>query len=220
MVEIPILRRFTMKDMIDLKTLMELASCNVDSIKKSDAEMLEVLNENGESIGTAPRFLCHRMGLIHQVVFLIIEDYDGKMLLQTRGDFNKRRYDLPVGGHMNIDDNSPIDALCREIREEIGLEVHQDELSLICSYMRKVQEDLKKPKEMNCELRYVYLYKVNKNQSNSILSHFKDRFEKEMVLEINWFSLDDIIKNCDLSNAADGLSATIPHYLMWKLQNR
>lgn len=209
-----------MKDMIDLKTLMELASCNVDSIKKSDAEMLEVLNENGESIGTAPRFLCHRMGLIHQVVFLIIEDYDGKMLLQTRGDFNKRRYDLPVGGHMNVDDNSPIDALCREMREEIGLEVHQDELSLICSYMRKVKEDLKKPKEMNCELRYVYLYKVNKNQSNSVLSHFKDRFEKEMVLEINWFPLDDIIKNCDLSNAADGLCATIPHYLMWKLQNR
>lgn len=208
-----------MKDMIDLKTLMELASCNVDSIKKSDAEMLEVLNENGESIGTAPRFLCHRMGLIHQVVFLIIEDYDGKMLLQTRGDFNKRRYDLPVGGHMNVDDNTPIDALCREMREEIGLEVHQDELSLICSYMRKVREDLKKPKEMNCELRYVYLYKVNKNQSNSILSHFKDRFEKEMVLEINWFPLDDIIKNCDLSNAADGLCATIPHYLMWKLQN-
>lgn len=209
-----------MKDMIDLKTLMELASCNVDSIKKSDAEMLEVLNENGESIGTAPRFLCHRMGLIHQVVFLIIEDYDGRMLLQTRGDFNKRRYDLPVGGHMNVDDNSPIDALCREMREEIGLEVHQDELSLICSYMRKVKEDLKKPKEMNCELRYIYLYKVNKNQSNSILSHFKDRFEKEMVLEINWFPLDDIIKNCDLSNAADGLCATIPHYLMWKLQNR
>lgn len=209
-----------MKDMIDIKTLMELASCNVDLIKKSDAEILEVLNENGESIGTAPRFLCHRLGLIHQVVFLIIEDYDGKMLLQTRGDFNKRRYDLPVGGHMNVDDNSPIDALCREMREEIGLEVHQDELSLICSYMRKVTEDLKKPKEMNCELRYVYLYKVNKNQSDSILSHFKDRFEKEMVLEINWFPLEDIIKNCDLSNAADGLCATIPHYLMWKLQNR
>ena len=209
-----------MKDMIDLKTLMELVSCNVDSAKKSDAEILEVLNENGESVGTAPRFLCHRLGLIHQVVFLIIEDYDGKMLLQTRGDFNKRRYDLPVGGHMNIDDNSPIDALCREMREEIGLEVHQDELSLICSYMRKVKEDLKKPKEMNCELRYVYLYKVNKNQSNSILSHFKDRFEKEMVLEINWFPLEDIIKNCDLSNAADVLCATIPHYLIWKLQNR
>ena len=209
-----------MKDMIDLKTLMELVSCNVDSAKKSDAEILEVLNENGESVGTAPRFLCHRLGLIHQVVFLIIEDYDGKMLLQTRGDFNKRRYDLPVGGHMNIDDNSPIDPLCREMREEIGLEVHQDELSLICSYMRKVKEDLKKPKEMNCELRYVYLYKVNKNQSNSILSHFKDRFEKEMVLEINWFPLEDIIKNCDLSNAADGLCATIPHYLIWKLQNR
>ena len=145
-----------MKDMIDLKTLMELVSCNVDSAKKSDAEILEVLNENGESVGTAPRFLCHRLGLIHQVVFLIIEDYDGKMLLQTRGDFNKRRYDLPVGGHMNIDDNSPIDALCREMREEIGLEVHQDELSLICSYMRKVKEDLKKPKEMNYDM-YIYI---------------------------------------------------------------
>ena len=209
-----------MKDMIDLKTLMELVSCNVDSAKKSDAEILEVLNENGESVGTAPRFLCHRLGLILLVVFIISVDYDGNMLLQSLGDFYKVCYDLPVGGHMNIDDNSPIDALCREMREEIGLEVHQDELSLICSYMRKVKEDLKKPKEMNCELRYVYLYKVNKNQSNSILSHFKDRFEKEMVLEINWFPLEDIIKNCDLSNAADGLCATIPHYLIWKLQNR
>lgn len=209
-----------MKEMIDLKTLMELASYNVDSVKKSDAEMLEVFGEDGKSIGTAPRFLCHRLGLIHQVVFLIIEDYEGKLLLQTRGDFNKRRYDLPVGGHMNVDDNSPIDALCREMREEIGLEIHQDELNLICSYIRKVKEDLKKPKEMNCELRYIYLYKVNKEKSDSILSHFKNRFEKEMVLELNWFYLDDIIRNCDLSNVADGLCATIPHYLMWKLQNR
>lgn len=209
-----------MKDLIDLKTLMELASYNVDSVKKSDAEMLEVLGEDGKSIGTAPRFLCHRLGLIHQVVFLIIEDYEGKLLLQTRGDFNKRRYDLPVGGHMNVDDNSPIDALCREMREEIGLEIQQDEMNLICSYTRKVKEDLKKPKEMNCELRYIYLYKVDEKQSDSILSHFKDRFEKEMVLEINWFHLDDIIKNCDLSNVADGLCATIPHYLMWKLQNK
>lgn len=209
-----------MKNMIDLKTLMKLISYNVDLVKKSDAELLEVLDEDGESIGTAPRFLCHRLGLIHQVVFLIIEDYEGKLLLQTRGDFNKRRYDLPVGGHMNVDDNSPIDALCREVREEIGLEIHQEELSLICSYTRKVKEDLKKPKEMNCELRYIYLYKVNKEQSDSILSHFKDRFEKEMVLEINWFHLNDIIRNCDLSNVADGLCATIPHYLMWKLQNK
>lgn len=90
----------------------------------------------------------------------------------TRGDFNKQRFDLLVGGHMNVDDNSLIDALCREMREEIGLEVHQDELSLICSYMRKEKEDIKRPKEINCELRYVYLYKVDKNQSNSILSHF------------------------------------------------
>ena len=52
-----------------------------------------------------------------------------------------------------------------------------------------------------------------------MLSDFKDRFEKEMVLEINWFSLDEIIENCDCSNVADGLNATIPHYLMWKMNN-
>lgn len=208
-----------MNDIVDLKKVIELTACNIDLFKKSDTEMLEVLNENGESIGAAPRFLCHRLGLIHQVVFLIIEDYDGKVLLQTRGDFNKQRYDLPVGGHMNTNDNSPLDALCREMQEEIGLIVHKNDLNLICSYLRKVKEDLKKPKEINCELRYIYLYKVDKNQSNSILSRFKDRLEKEMVLEINWFKLDDIIKECDLSNVADGLCATIPHYLMWKLNN-
>lgn len=207
-----------MKKVIDLETLMELASFNIDSMKKSDGEMLEVLGENGEILGVAPRFLCHRLGLIHQVVFLVIENHEGRLLLQTRGDFNKKRYDLPVGGHMNVDDTSPVDALCREMKEEIGLEIDKNELSMICSYTRKVKDDLKKPKEMNCELRYVFNFKANKEQSHSILEHFKDRFEKEMVLEINWFSLEDIIKNCDLSNAADGLCATIPHYLMWKLK--
>lgn len=88
---------------------------------------------------------------------------------------------------------------------------------MICSYRRNVRDDLKKPKEINCELRYVFYFKVDKEQSDSILEDFKNRFEKEMVLEINWFRLEDIIKNCDLSNAADGLCATIPHYLMWKL---
>ena len=79
-----------MKKVIDLETLMELASFNIDSMKKSDGEMLEVLGENGEILGVAPRFLCHRLGLIHQVVFLVIENHEGGLLLQTRGDFNKR----------------------------------------------------------------------------------------------------------------------------------
>lgn len=207
-----------MKKEIELKKLMELASVNIDSSKKSDGEMLEVLGENGEILGIAPRFLCHRLGLIHQVVFLVIEDYQGRLLLQTRGDFNKRRYDLPVGGHMNVDDASPIDALCREMKEEIGFEINKKEINMVCSYTRKAKDDLKKPKEINCELRYIFNYTVNKMQSDSILEHFKNRLEREMVLDINWFSMEDIIRNCDLSNVADGLRATIPHYLMWKLK--
>lgn len=208
-----------MDNMISIENLIKFVEMNSDIKKKSDSEIVDVIDSKGEFIGTAPRFLCHKLGLIHKVVLLLIEDSNGRLLLQKRGDFNKKRYDLPVGGHMNINDNSPFEALCREMKEELGFEIKNEQLEFICKYLRSAENDLKKPKEINNEMRFVFLWKITNSQNIKLLSNFNNRYDKNMVLEINWFELDEIIENCNLSNAADGLASTLPHYLLWKLKN-
>ncbi len=86
-------------------------------------EILPVVNENGDVIGSAPRARCHGGGMIlHPVVHLHVFR-DGKLLLQHRSKFKKiqpDKWDTAVGGHVAYNE-SISDALKREVEEEIGL---------------------------------------------------------------------------------------------------
>ena len=88
---------------------------------KSDnnAELLPIVDEEGNVTGSATRGKCHDGSkLLHAVVHLHLFDKDGRLYLQQRPmwkDIQPGKWDTAVGGH--VDWGEDIDtALHREVR--------------------------------------------------------------------------------------------------------
>lgn len=195
---------------LTMNEMLELTYKRGKAISGSDREMLPIFNENGEQIGIAPRLLCHRLGLVHKVVYLFVMNQKKELLLQIRGD---GRIDVPVGGHVSDKDISEKMALKREIFEELGLSVDENKVEYMVTYFREAEINIQKPEESNRELRVLYLYKMNEEEENSLRAKFQIREEQKAVLDVQWVSLDRVLSCCDKSMAADGLKASLPHYL-------
>ncbi|MDP2722247.1 MAG: NUDIX domain-containing protein [Bacteroidales bacterium] len=201
---------------LDLDKMVVLAQC-AENINKSNDELLVVYDDDGISQGTASRYICHKLGLLHKVVYLIIENEKGELLVQTRGDTKKGRLDVPVGGHLNINDNDEIQALIREAKEEIAIEITSKMLSFIFTYKRKNFGTLEKPHEKNYEIRKVFYLKISKDSSLDVFKNFENREEIEMVRRLDWVSIEEVLIAIENNRCADGLKESISHFLNWKL---
>lgn len=88
-------------------------------------ELLPVVNECGEVVGSATRRECHN-GVrrpLHPVVHLHLFDLQGRLYLQKRPewkDIQPGRWDTAVGGHVDLGESIG-GALERETGEELGL---------------------------------------------------------------------------------------------------
>ena len=118
---------------------------------KSDnsAELLPLVDEDGNVIGSATRGECHDGSkLLHAVVHLHLFDSEGRLYLQQRPmwkEIQPGKWDTAVGGH--VDWGEDIDtALHREVREELGISCIEPQF-----LMRYVFES-----EREKELIYVY----------------------------------------------------------------
>jgi isopentenyldiphosphate isomerase len=197
--------------------MARLSSIVEEQSSESFGEMLEVFDEDGSFVGIAPRLLCHRLGLLHKAVFCFIVDCRGNMLLQTRGDSKRGRLDVAVGGHLSTIDASVEDTLLREIKEELGIDICITKLVKICEYLRTSIGTLKNPRNANREIRYLYVYELDNNELRNFNASFSQRKDKGAVISTNWFTLEETVNACDEGRAADGLYASISHYLLWKL---
>lgn len=177
------------------------------------AELLRVLDANGEPLGVAPRLLCHRLGLLHRAVFCFIGAPDGTLLLQTRKD---GRLDVAVGGHMSIKDKTVEDAILREVVEETSLTLGRNRLTKITEYERRGIDRLSKPRDINNELRTLFFATMSEDECKLLDNRFLGRTDKEAVLSVGWFRLRDVLTACDADQAADGLTGSIAHYLIWR----
>ena len=87
-------------------------------------EQLEIVNEEGEIIGLAPRSVIHgNPALIHRVVHVLVFGTDGKLLLQKRSmnkDVAPGKWDTSVGGHVGAGEELSLSAR-REMEEELGI---------------------------------------------------------------------------------------------------
>ena len=98
----------------------------MEKVMKSDnkAELLPLVDEEGNVIGCATRGECHDGSkLLHPVVHLHLFDSNGRLYLQRRPlwkDIQPGKWDTAVGGHVDWGEDVET-ALLREISEELGL---------------------------------------------------------------------------------------------------
>jgi isopentenyldiphosphate isomerase len=197
--------------LLSMDELVQLSFRWGKAAKESDHELLPVFSDEEKQLGVAPRLLCHRLGLIHKVVYLFISNEKKELLIQIRGDSG--RIDVPVGGHVSANDNSEKNALIRETYEELGYKTNNDEIIYLLTYFRESEFNLKKPEESNRELRVLYSLVLNNETEKMLNDGFLSRIEKKAVVDIKWMTINEIIKYCDASLAADGLKGSLPHYL-------
>lgn len=89
-------------------------------------EIFPLVDEEGNTIGEAPRHLCHdgKSFLLHPVVHLHVFNSKGELFLQKRSlskDIQPGKWDTSVGGHMSPGEKVG-EALAREAHEELGIE--------------------------------------------------------------------------------------------------
>lgn len=102
-------------------------------------EMLPEVDVLGAVVGPMPRSVCHNgvSKILHPVVHLHVYDSNQGVLLQKRSIHKKiqpGRWDTAVGGHVSYGETT-IDALGREVVEEIGLEVSASDVVLMSKYL-------------------------------------------------------------------------------------
>ena len=105
-------------------------------------ELLQLVDRRGRPAGSAPRRVCHGdPSLIQAVVHLHLFDDQGRLYLQKRSaskDTYPGCWDTSVGGHL-APGESPEQALAREAREELSLEVSSAQ-PLGCYLLRDAYE--------------------------------------------------------------------------------
>lgn len=92
-------------------------------------ELVDVLDENGNKIGIKDREDAFKDGNFLRAVHLwIYNPNNNKVLIQKRSKIKKadsNKWDLTCGGHIKAGESS-IDAIIRETKEEIGLDISSE----------------------------------------------------------------------------------------------
>ena len=97
-------------------------------------ELVDILDEQGNPTGqSCLKSEAHQKGLLHPTVHVWLYTKDGRILIQQRGrdkDTHPLLWDVSVAGHVSSGESLEAAAL-REVWEEVGLEVSEEELEPI-----------------------------------------------------------------------------------------
>jgi isopentenyldiphosphate isomerase len=141
-------------------------------------EQLEVVNENGEVTGLAPRSVIHHNpALLHRVVHVLVFNREGGLLLQKRSmrkDVAPGKWDTSVGGHVGVGETLSVSAK-RETEEELG--ITDPELDYLYSYVHRNP----------LETELVTTYRCTFDGSINALP-----FNREEIDEIRFWSAEEI----------------------------
>lgn len=97
-------------------------------------ELVDILDNTGNLTGqSAMKSEAHRKGLFHPTVHIWFYTGSGKVLLQQRGkhkDTHPLLWDVSVAGHVGAGEDIK-SAAVREVKEEIGVSVNENDLEKI-----------------------------------------------------------------------------------------
>lgn len=149
-------------------------------------EIFDVLNEKGEYTGRVEtREKCHREGLWHKAVAMFIINSKNQVLLQKRSVTKKlwpNMWDITAGGHVFAGEFG-FEAVIRELKEELGIEVNKNDLTFIGS---SISSNIK---EYIINNHFNEYYIVHKDIDKSDVT-----LQEEEVSEVEWMNKEEIIK--------------------------
>ncbi|MCX2681521.1 NUDIX domain-containing protein [Galbibacter sp. EGI 63066] len=123
-------------------------------------ELVDILDSEGNPTGKVLlKSEAHKKGLFHPTVHIWIYTEDGKILIQKRAANKKtypNRWDVSVAGHITAGEH-PLSSAIREIEEEIGLSINENELEKTGIYRssRVHSKDL-----IDCEFHHIYIVEL------------------------------------------------------------
>lgn len=91
-------------------------------------EYFDVVDEKDKIIGRATREECHKKGLLHRGIFVLVINSKGQILLQKRSmkkDTRPGYWTTSVSGHVDSGETYE-EAAKREMHEEIGIQANID----------------------------------------------------------------------------------------------
>ena len=158
-------------------------------------ELIDILNAKGEKTGeTCMKSEVHKKGIFHASVHIWIYDNNGNILVQRRAmdkDTHPNHWDVSVAGHVGAGELPVISAI-REVKEEIGLKIKEDNLEEIGYFKSEFihRADLK-------DIEYHYTYLCNYNIDIEKLT-----IQEEEVAELRILSFSDF--NKEVFESKDG----------------
>lgn len=155
-------------------------------IKIKMGEMVDIYNpdtmeKTGEIIDKSA---AHRFGIWHSSIHLIIMNKDKtKVLFQKRSnikDLYPDMWDISVGGHI-MSRESDIEAVKRELKEELGIESNNIE------FVKKHKEELNNNNIDSKEIVSLFVMYIDENVE-------KIKLQKEEVSNIKWYTKTEMEK--------------------------
>ena len=147
-------------------------------------ELIDICDENNNFLGIQKmKSEAHRTGLWHRASHIWIYNSNGEILLQLRAKeklLYPDRWDISVAGHIGAGED-PITAGLREIEEEIGLKLTEEDLDFFMIRNHEaVFRDIK-----NNEFNYVYFFKFDGDVSQL-------KLQDEEVQKVQFLSIEKI----------------------------
>ena len=161
-------------------------------------EWFPLIDETGLVVGKALRSECHSGSmLLHPVVHLHIFDKRGRLYLQRRSmskEIQPGKWDTAVGGHVDYGETIE-EALCREVREELGITgfepIHNFtylfqssvEREMVYSYRTIYEGDIVIDPEEIDEGRYWDIDEVMAHMGKGVFTpNFEDEFQRLLTI--------------------------------------
>lgn len=159
-------------------------------------EILEIVDRDGKTIGTAPRSQIHgNPSLLHKVVHVLVFNDKGELLLQKRSltkDVAPGKWDTSVGGHVPNGEDL-ITAAKREMEEELGI--------------------------ISCDIKPLYSYiHSNPYETEMVFTHScihngPFSFNKEEIDEVRFWNMEEIKNAIGTGLLSDNFESEINRYL-------